>query len=156
MVSFTLDEVSECISSLKQHKAAGPDAIEPEYLIYGGETQKVHLAALFNAIVAEEYIPEAFQLGMVIPIPKGYKDLSVPGNYRGITILSNVSKVFEKLLLLKISQQSSPPHPQTTARGLSREPWLHSLCPHSAGGHSIPPRQGEESLRGISQCEESI
>ena len=111
MVSFTLDEVSECISSLKQHKAAGPDAIEPEYLIYGGETQKVHLAALFNAIVAEEYIPEAFQLGMVIPIPKGYKDLSVPGNYRGITILSNVSKVFEKLLLLKISQQSSPPPP---------------------------------------------
>ena len=80
------------------------------HLTYGGELLKLHLTALFNAIVSEAYIPKAFQLGMVIPIPKGHnKDLSVPINHRGITILSNISKVFEKLLLLKISQQTSPP-----------------------------------------------
>ena len=110
VVSFSLEEVSE------SHKAAGPDAIEPEHLIHGGETLKVHLTALFNAIVVERYIPEAFQLGVVIPIPKGHnKDLSIPGNYCGITILS-VSKVFKKLLLLKISQQSSP-LPSTHCKG---------------------------------------
>ena len=96
VVSFLLEEVSECINSLKASKAAGPDAIEPEHLhIYGGESLKVHLTAVFSTIVTERYIPEIFQLGVVIPIPKGHnKDLSVPGNYRGITILSNVSKVF--------------------------------------------------------------
>ena len=51
-----------------------------------------------------------FQLGVVIPILKGHnKDFSIPGNHRGITIFSNVSEVFDKILLLKISQQTSPP-----------------------------------------------
>ena len=37
------------------------------------------------------------------------KDLSLPNNYRDITTLSNLSKVLEKLLLLKIYHQDSPP-----------------------------------------------
>ena len=56
------------------------------------------------------YIPSSFLHGLVVPIPKGHnKDLSLPNNYRGITILSNLSKVLEKLLLLKIHQLDSPP-----------------------------------------------
>ena len=44
----------------------------------------------------------------VIPIPKGHtKDLSNPLNYRGITILSNLSKVLEKLTLLWIHFEDS-------------------------------------------------
>ena len=83
VVSFSLElEVSECINSVKPHKASGPDAIEPERLIHSGESLKLHLTAVFNAIVVEEYIPKAFQLGMVIPISKGHnRDLFVRGNY---------------------------------------------------------------------------
>ena len=56
------------------------------------------------------YIASSFLHGLVVPIPKGHnKDLSLPNNWRGITILSNLSKVLEKLLLLKIHQQDSPP-----------------------------------------------
>ena len=51
-----------------------------------------------------------FQLGIVIPIAKGRnKDYSNPSNYRGITILSNVSKVVEKLLLIRLHSQEFPP-----------------------------------------------
>ena len=34
-----------------------------------------------------------------IPIPKGKKDHSDPNNYRGITLLSTLSKVYDKILL---------------------------------------------------------
>ena len=36
-VTFTLEEVSETVKSLKCNKAAGPDELDPEHLIYGGE-----------------------------------------------------------------------------------------------------------------------
>ena len=69
-----------------------------------------HFTCLFNASVLSGHIPPVFQQGHVIPIPKGHtKDLSNPSNYRGITILSNISKVLQKLILLRIHLQDSPP-----------------------------------------------
>ena len=50
-VTFTLEEVSEAVKSLKCNKAAGPDQLDPEHLIYGGELLLEHLTLLFNAIV---------------------------------------------------------------------------------------------------------
>ena len=100
-VTFTLEKVSEAVRSLKCNKAAGPDELDPEHLIYGGERLLEYLTLLFKAIMEATYIPSSFLHGLVVPIPKGYnKDLSLPNNYRGITILSNLSKVLEKLLLL--------------------------------------------------------
>ena len=47
---------------------------------------------------------------LYIPLPKGRgKDLTNPTNYRGITILSNKSKVLEKLIILRISELDPPP-----------------------------------------------
>ena len=63
-----------------------------------------HLCILFNAILATCHIPSSFLEGYVIPIPKGHnKDLSIPSNHRGISTLSNVSKVFKKLVLELLS-----------------------------------------------------
>ena len=95
--------MKEALQSLKPNKAAGPDEIDPEHLLYGGGALISHLTSLFNAIVSSGHIPAVFQSGLLLPIPKSNKrDLSNPSNYRGITILSNVSKVLEKLVLLRI------------------------------------------------------
>ena len=107
---FTEEEVDEAVQTLKLGKAAGPDGIEPEHLVFGGRLLVQHLTCLFNAIVLSGHIPPVFQQGHVIPILKGHtKDLSNPSNYRGITILSNISKVLQKLILLRIHLQDSPP-----------------------------------------------
>ena len=82
-------EVSEAVKSLKCNKAAGPDELDPEHLIYSCELLLDHLTLLFNAIMEATYIPSSFLHGLAIPIPKGHnKDLSLPNNYQGITILS--------------------------------------------------------------------
>ena len=45
------------------------------------------------------YRPESLKCGAIVPIPKGNKDQSDPNNSRGITLLSTLSKVYDKLLL---------------------------------------------------------
>ena len=64
----------------------------------------LHITHLFNAIANQGYIPKQFRVGLLIPILKGpSKDHKDPGNYRGISLLSNFAKLFEKLLLTRIA-----------------------------------------------------
>ncbi len=55
-------------------------------------------------MLASCHIPELFTLGFVTAIPKGAdKDLQNPSNCRGISLISNVGKLLEKLILDKLS-----------------------------------------------------
>ena len=109
-VLFSEEEVAEVLNSLKRNKAAGPDELDPEHLRFGGEQLVKVLTLLFSAMVLAGYIPSSFRHGLVIPIPKGHnKDLTNPSNYRGIMILSNVSKLLEKLVIWRISELTLPP-----------------------------------------------
>ena len=67
---FAEEEVDEAVQTLKLDKAAGPDSIKPEHLVFGGRLLVQHLTRLFNAIVLSGHIPPVFQQGHVIPIPK--------------------------------------------------------------------------------------
>ena len=81
-VTFTLMKVSEAVKSLKCNKAAGPDELDPEHLIYGGELLLEYLNLLFNAIMETTYIPSSFLHGLVVPIPNEHnKDLSLHNKY---------------------------------------------------------------------------
>ena len=95
--------------SLKPKKAAGPDKIEAEHLFYGGDLLAAHLTNLFNYTILSGQLPDVFLHGIVIPIPKEHdKDLSLPTNYRGISILSNISKVLDKIVLVRIQEELLP------------------------------------------------
>ena len=54
---------------------------------------------LFKLILQYEYIPTMFKTGVIIPIPKGDKDKTLLDNYRGITLMSVIVKVFEKCIM---------------------------------------------------------
>ena len=101
---FTPQDIARAIKSLKREKAPGPDDIDPEHPCFTGPIAQLELCKIFNAILACCYIPEMFTLGLVTAIPKGAdKDLRNPSNYRGISLLSNVGKLLEKLILDKLS-----------------------------------------------------
>ena len=57
---FTEEEVNEAVQTLKLDKAAGPDGIEPEHLVFGGRLLVQHLTRLFNAIVLSGLIPPCY------------------------------------------------------------------------------------------------
>ena len=69
--------MAKAIQTLKLNKAAGPDGIEPEHLVHGGQPLVPALTLPFSAIILSNHIPHAFRNGLVIPIPKSStEDLS--------------------------------------------------------------------------------
>ena len=53
-----------------------------------------------------------FRHGLILPIPEGHnRDLSLSSNYRGITLLPVISKVFEKTILNRLSHCTDRLHP---------------------------------------------
>ncbi len=96
---ITPEEVKETCESLKVGKASGLDGIQPEHLKYAGPITCMYLSKLFNAMTAAEWRPESMRKGVIVPIPKGNKDQTIPDNNRGITLRSVLGKLYDKILL---------------------------------------------------------
>ena len=90
-------ETSAAILRLKLGKAAGVDEVVAEVIVKGGElvTNAIHL--LCEKVWTEEKVPTEWTKGIIFPI---YKDgeKKETGNYRGITLLSIVGKVYAQIL----------------------------------------------------------
>ena len=111
-VLLTTEEVGAAISSLPRKKACGPDNISIEHIIFGGPYLIEIITLLFNSILLSGFISSCFRHGFIIPIPKNCnKDLSNPSNYHGISLLSSLSKLFEKLLLLYLDDLQASLNP---------------------------------------------
>ena len=99
-ILFRVEDVSTVCSSLKLGKAAGWDEIYAESLRHGGYVLHKTLCMLYNSINAYEYVPRHFRRSVIIPIPKGqHKSKTEKDNYRGISLLSVIAKLYEKLLI---------------------------------------------------------
>ena len=101
--SFVLEPISAdadsaALSKLCCRKSAGPDGMPNELLRMAATQIGPPLAVLFNRSVAEGVFPSAWKEAFVSPILRMGKDPSVSSSYRPIALLSNVSKVFERLV----------------------------------------------------------
>lgn len=96
-----IGEVEDVCRGLKNHKAPGWDEITGEHLKFGGDKLMKVLACIYNHLIKSEDIPDHFNKGVMIPIPKGNKDQTKQDNNRGITLLPVMGKVYEKLLFLR-------------------------------------------------------
>ncbi|GBN27536.1 putative RNA-directed DNA polymerase from transposon BS [Araneus ventricosus] len=50
------------------------------------------------------YFPQCWKTAVVVPIPKPDQDLNLLQNYRPISLLSSLSKVYESVLLKRLNQ----------------------------------------------------
>ncbi|GBM54372.1 putative RNA-directed DNA polymerase from transposon BS [Araneus ventricosus] len=50
------------------------------------------------------YFPLCWKTAVVVPIPKPDQNLELPQNYRPISLLSSLSKVYESVLLKRLNQ----------------------------------------------------
>ena len=56
------------------------------------------LAKLFNMCLKESCFPDCWKVSSMIPVFKNVEERSTAKNYRPVSLLSLVSKVFEKLV----------------------------------------------------------
>ena len=85
--------------------AAGPDQIPPEALKANVEMAVDELEGLFYKIWMEEKYPYDWKEGHIVKLPKK-GDLSLCGNYRGITLISIPDKVFARIMLNRVKVDS--------------------------------------------------
>ena len=94
-------EIVKAISKIKHSKAAGLDEI-PGELFKIGETYLVpFLAKFFNAIYDTQKFPKNWSKSIIVPIYKSGSPLN-PHNYRGISLLGILSKVFSSVLTKRL------------------------------------------------------
>lgn len=93
------DEVRICISKLKNSKTPSPlDKILNEYIKATKEVLIPVYCKLFNCVLETGLIPQSWLEGFIVPIFKNKGDSKDPNNYRPITILSCLGKLFTSIL----------------------------------------------------------
>ena len=98
---ISISEVYCAINMLKRNKAAWSDLLVNEYFVEANDIIASHLVDLFNAILDSGYFPEKWTEGIIIPVfKKGNPDDA--NNYRGITLVSCLSKLFTGILNKRI------------------------------------------------------
>ena len=91
-------EIAKCLRNLKNSKTGGSDGTVGELLKYRGSGIVDLLEQLFSvSYMAGGDCPQEMEGGLIVNIFKKV-DREDPANYRGITLLSVVGKVFYKIL----------------------------------------------------------
>ena len=95
--------VKKVITNLDLSKAAGPNCI-PVVVLKNCEPELPYiLAELFNMCLKESCFPDSWKVPSVVPVFKNVGERSTTKNYRPVSLLSVVSKVFEKLVNNRIA-----------------------------------------------------
>ena len=96
--AFTTDEIEKHITSLKNNKTPGIDFILNEFIKNCPKELITVIVNLFNIILDTGIIPSEWTIGVIKPIYKNKGDINDANNYRGITLLSCIGKLFTSVL----------------------------------------------------------
>ena len=95
---FTLNEIEKLIKKLKNGKSCGVDNVINEYLKKCPTSMKNAIVSLFNLVLKSGIVPSDWCLGIIIPLFKNKGSIDDVNNYRGITLLSVLGKLFTSAL----------------------------------------------------------
>ena len=98
----TEQEVLTALNSLDLHKSTGPDELSTKLLKMIAILIAKPLAKLFNKSLQASKFPDMWKEAIISPIFKRKGSASDPQNYRPISLLCCLSKIFEKLVFRHI------------------------------------------------------
>ena len=111
---ITTSEVAFALKHMKRGKAPGDDDITTDLLKDAGEDLYKKLAQLFTRCLKEKKVPESFGVGIVILLYKK-GDSKELGNYRPITLLSVIYKLFSKIITNRLTKTLDENQPREQA-----------------------------------------
>ena len=106
------DDVEMVIKNLRNGKAPGVDGILVEFVKNCHPIMIGTLHKLFDCLYSNGIFPERWKTNIIIPVHKG-GDKEDPNNYRGISLMSVLGKLFSMILLERIQR------------------WVEDICPLS-------------------------
>ena len=96
--SITQEEILCCIKKLKNNKACGEGYVVNEYIKSTSDLFLPTYEKIFNAIFNSGVMPDIWLVGNIKPIYKNKGNPLDPKNFRPITILSCLGKLFTAIL----------------------------------------------------------
>lgn len=97
------EDFAEHINKMKKGKAAGKDLLKPEALIYANEDTKENLRQIMEDCINGASVPREWRGATIFPLYKK-GDPSKAENYRGISILNCVYKLYASILTSRLEK----------------------------------------------------
>ena len=99
----TVDEITQAVKILKKNKSLGNDDLLNEHLKYSLDLMLPIYLKLLYITLDSGVVPYTWLIGNIIPIYKGKGDVKSAENYRPITLLSCLGKLFTAILNKRLS-----------------------------------------------------
>ena len=99
--AITHEDVTAAMKRLKRRKAAGVYGIRAEFMLDASDMLLDPLVQTFDQVL-DKGVPTAWRTGLIHPIFKA-GDPDVPGNYRGITVVVILAKLYAMVLEARAS-----------------------------------------------------
>lgn len=109
----TLEELSKAIDNLVCGKAPGKDSISAEVLKHGKPSFVQLLHELLCQCWVKRHIPQDMRDASIVTLYKNKGDRSDCNNYRGISLLIIVGKVFARVTLSRLQSLASRVYPES-------------------------------------------
>ena len=90
--------MTTAVKRLNNEKACGEDNIIHEMIRAFSEDHSHMLTQIFNVVLLSGHIPHDWLVGIIKAIYKNKGDINDPDNYRGITLLSCLGKLFASII----------------------------------------------------------
>ena len=101
---FNVKEIQDIIHAMPVGKAPGYDSVSNEHFKYANEKLHVLMSLLYSSMLIHGFLPDAMMITIIAPIIKNKAgDLSDNNNYRPIALATIASKLFESLILSRVS-----------------------------------------------------
>jgi hypothetical protein len=98
------EEIRWALRNMKNRKAPGIDNISAELLKADLETSTDQISKILDLVWIRENVPSDWRKGLIIKLAKK-GDLTCCGNWRGITLIPNITKIMGKIFIKRISKE---------------------------------------------------
>lgn len=96
-VVISVQEIHKAVKELKLCKSGGPDLFLNDFFKFGSNVYISYMQKLFNVILDTGYFPASWVEGFIVPLHKT-GNVNDVNNYRGVTLLSCLGKIFTRIL----------------------------------------------------------